>query len=120
MTSEDKESLTKEVEDDNKKTQSSLHIDFIIESIKDNEIRSRQATISDLFLNKAQEVDALGALNGQAQSAIPDQLGKGTKGTADTEGDSVVERLLEAEVVEEDTTGGINVGVGVLGLWEEC
>ena len=36
--------------------------------------------------------------------------------TADTKGDSVVERLLEAVVVEQNTRGSVNVGVGVLGL----
>jgi hypothetical protein len=69
-----------------------------------------------LFLEQAQEVNALGALNGHAQGTIPDQLGKGTKGTADTEGNSVVKRLLEAVVVEQDTTGSIDIGVGVLSL----
>lgn len=47
------------------------------------------------------EVDRLGALNGQTQCPVPDELCKWAKTTADTEGGSVVERLLEAVVVEE-------------------
>ena len=71
-----------------------------------------------LFLEKAQEVDALGALNGHAKNAIPNQLGQRAKSTADTEGDGVVKRLLEAKVMEEDTAGGIDVGVWVLSLYK--
>lgn len=80
--------------------------------------RLHKAVIPSLFLEQTQEVDALGALNGHAQSTIPDQLGKGTESTADTEGDSVVEGLLEAIVVEENTTSSIHVGVRVLSLQE--
>jgi hypothetical protein len=69
-----------------------------------------------LFLEKAQKVDALGTFNGHAESAIPDQLDKRTKGTTNTEGNGVVKGLLEAVVVEENATGGIDVGVGVLSL----
>jgi hypothetical protein len=71
----------------------------------------------NLFLEQAQEVNALRTLDGHAQSTIPDQLDKRTKGTADTESNSVVKGLLEAVVVEEHTTGSIDVGVGVLSLW---
>lgn len=69
-----------------------------------------------LFLEQAQQVDALGALNGHAQGTIPDELGQGTKSTADTEGDGIVEGLVESIVMEEDSAGGINIRVGVLGL----
>ena len=68
------------------------------------------------FLHQTQQVDALGPLDGETQSAIPDELDERTQSTADTEGDGVVQRLLEAVVVEEDAGGGVDVGVGVLGL----
>jgi hypothetical protein len=68
------------------------------------------------FLEQAQEVDALRALNGHAKNAIPDQLGQGAKSTAHTESDGVVKRLLETIVVEEDTAGRVDVGIWVLGL----
>lgn len=72
--------------------------------------------VLSLFLQQALEVDALGALDGHAQGTVPDELDEGSEGTADTEGDGVVQGLLEAVVVEEDTRGGVDVGVGVLGL----
>lgn len=72
--------------------------------------------IHHLFLEQAQEIDALGALNGHAKNAIPDQLGQGAKSTADTESNGVVKGLLETIVVEEDTAGRVDVGVWVLGL----
>jgi hypothetical protein len=65
---------------------------------------------------KAEQVDGLGSLNRQPESSAPDELSQRTQGTADTKGDRVVERLLEAVVVEENTRRGVNVGVGVLGL----
>lgn len=68
------------------------------------------------MLEKTLEVDALGALNGETKSAVPDELGKRTKTTGDTERGGVVEGLFEAVVVEEDTRRGIDVGVRVLGL----
>lgn len=69
-----------------------------------------------LFLQQTEQVDALRTLDGHAQGAVPDQLDQGTESTADTEGDGVVEGLLETVVVEEDAGGGVDVGVGVLGL----
>lgn len=72
-----------------------------------------------LFLQQTQEVDALRALNGHAHGTIPDELDQGSEGTADTESDGVVQGLLEAVVVEEDTRNGVDVGVGVLGLYGE-
>lgn len=77
---------------------------------------ARDYTLPHLFLEQALEVNALGALNGGTEGAVPHKLGKGSQGTADTESDGVVQGLLEAVVVEEDTGGGVNVGVGVLGL----
>lgn len=71
----------------------------------------------DLFANKTQEVDGLGTLNGQAQSSAPDELGQRTQCTAHAESDCVVERLLEAVVVEEDTRGSVDIRMGVLGLF---
>ena len=65
---------------------------------------------------QAQEVDALRTLNGQAEGTVPDELDQRAQGTADTEGDGVVEGLLESIVVEKDTRGGINVGMRVLSL----
>lgn len=66
---------------------------------------------------QTEEVDGLGSLNGQSESSAPDKLSQRTKGAADTKGDGVVERLLEAVVVEENTRGSVDVGVRVLGLW---
>ena len=80
-------------------------------------INSKNRMFRSLFLQQAQEVDALGALDGHAQSTVPDELDQRSQCTADTECDGVVEGLLEAVVVEEDNGGGIDVGVGVLGLY---
>lgn len=71
-----------------------------------------------LFLQETEEVDALGALNRHAQGAVPDELDQRSEGATDTEGDGIVQGLLEAIVVKEDTGGGVDVRVGVLGL--EC
>lgn len=68
------------------------------------------------LLEETLEVHALGALNREAESTVPDELGKGTQTTGDTKGGSVVESLVEAVVVEENTRAGVDVGVGVLGL----
>lgn len=68
------------------------------------------------LVQDALKVNALRALDGQTQCAIPDELCERSETTADTEGSSVVERLLEAVVVEEDTRGGVYVRVGVLSL----
>lgn len=67
-------------------------------------------------LLQSQEIDALGALNRQAERAVPDELHQGPKSTADTKGNCIVKRLLEAVVIEEDTRGSVHVGVWVLGL----
>jgi hypothetical protein len=70
-----------------------------------------------LFLKQTQQVDALGALDRHAHGTIPDELDQGSEGTADTESDGVVQGLLEAVVVEEDTGDGVDVRVGVLSLY---
>ncbi len=62
------------------------------------------------------EVDALGALDGQTQRSVPDELCERPKTTADTECGGVVECLLEAVVVEENAGGGVDIGEGVLRL----
>lgn len=72
-----------------------------------------------LFLQQTQEVDALGALDGHTHGTVPDELDQRSEGTADTESDGVVEGLLEAVMMEEDTGDGVDVGVGVLGLMED-
>lgn len=59
---------------------------------------------TDLVQNTL-EVDGLRTLNRQTQCPVPDKLCKRTKTTADTESGGVVEGLLEAVVVEEDTRG---------------
>lgn len=71
-----------------------------------------------LFLQKAQEVDALGALNGHTQGTVPNKLDKRSKSTAHTKGHGVVQGLLETVVVEENTRCGIDIGMGILGLQE--
>jgi hypothetical protein len=72
------------------------------------------------LVQDALEVDALGALDGQAQCAVPDELCEGTEAAGDAEGRRVVERLFEAVVVEQDAGGGVDVGEGVLGLVGIC
>mgnify|MGYP007135338112 CR=1 FL=1 len=62
------------------------------------------------------EVDALGPLDGQTQSTIPDELGERAKTTRDTKGGGVVQGLSEAVVVEEYTGRRVDVRIGVLGL----
>lgn len=62
------------------------------------------------------EVDTLWSLDRETKGTAPDKLGEWAKSTADTEGDGVVKRLLEAVVVEEDTGSSINIRVRVLGL----
>ena len=92
-------------------------------SIQKDDCPNKQANSSDsirrhtspLFL-QTQQVDALGSLDGQTQGAVPDQLHQRAQRAADTEGHGVVQRLLEAVVVEEHARGGIDVRVGVLGL----
>lgn len=69
-----------------------------------------------LLSKKTQKVDGLGTLDRQSQSTAPDKLSQRTQSTAHTERYGVVQGLLEAVVVEEDTGGGIDVGVGVLSL----
>jgi hypothetical protein len=59
-------------------------------------------SVNSLFLQKTQQVDALGALDGHAQGAVPDELDQWSESAAHTECDGVVQRLLEAVVVEED------------------
>lgn len=83
----------------------------MIEGFSDSAARSTRS-----FLQETQEVNALGTLDGHAQGTVPDELDQGSESAADTKGDGVVQGLLEAVVVEEDTRGGVDVGVGVLGL----
>ena len=68
------------------------------------------------LVQDALQVDALGPLNRQTQRPVPDELRKRPKSTADTKRRSVVERLLESEVVEENTRGRVDVGERVLRL----
>lgn len=68
------------------------------------------------LLEETSQVDALGALNGEAESTVPDELGQGTQTARDTKGGSVVQGLVEAVVVEQDTRAAVNVRVRVLGL----
>ena len=60
--------------------------------------------------------EGLGALDGGADGAVDDELGKHTKGSGDTEQDGVEVLLLEAVVLEKHTGVGVDVGEGVLGL----
>lgn len=60
--------------------------------------------------------EGLGALDGHADGAVDDKLGKDTESAGDTEEDGVEVLLGEAVVLEEDTGVGVDVGVGVLGL----
>lgn len=71
----------------------------------------------DLFSNETQKVDGLGTLNGQSQCSAPDELSQRAQCAAHTKCHSVVEGLLEAIVVEQDTRGGVDVRMGVLGLF---
>jgi hypothetical protein len=57
------------------------------------------------LVEDALKVDGLGSLDGKTQSPVPDELCKRAEAAADTKGGSVVERLLEAVVVEQDTRG---------------
>ena len=60
--------------------------------------------------------DGFRALEGEGESAIPDEGREDTEGAGDTEEDSVVLVLSHAVVDEEAARVGINVGPGVLGL----
>eukprot|EP00050_Salpingoeca_kvevrii_P005737 m.285352 g.285352 ORF g.285352 m.285352 type:complete len:487 (+) comp11360_c0_seq1:18-1478(+) len=59
---------------------------------------------------------ALGALDGEAESAVPGERGEDTKSTRDAKENGVVVHLLEAVVLEEDARVGIDIGPWVLGL----
>lgn len=63
------------------------------------------------------QVDALWPLNRQAQSTVPNQLGKRAKATADAKGRSVVQSLGEAVMVEEDPRARVNIWVWIFGLF---
>lgn len=76
---------------------------------------SRHTLRADL-LQDTLKIDALGTFDRQTQCPIPDELCEGSETTADTEGGRIVERLLEAEVVEEDTGRRVDVRERVLGL----
>lgn len=67
-------------------------------------------------LNPLLSGERLGALNGRADSAVNDELGKDTNGAGNTKEDGVVAGLGQAVVLEENTRVGIDVGEGVLGL----
>jgi len=56
------------------------------------------------------------ALEGQGESAIPDERGENTESARDTEKNGVVLVLSHAVVDEQATRVGIHVGPGVLGL----
>ena len=58
----------------------------------------------------------LGRSMGRPRARSPDELGEGAQAARDTKGGGVVERLVEAVVVEEDAGAAVDVGVGVLGL----
>lgn len=60
--------------------------------------------------------ERLGALEGHAEGAVPDELGGDTEGARDTEEDGVEVLLVEAVVGEEDTGVGVDVGPGVCGV----
>mmetsp|Transcript_26202 Transcript_26202/g.84300 ORF Transcript_26202/g.84300 Transcript_26202/m.84300 type:complete len:345 (+) Transcript_26202:92-1126(+) len=60
--------------------------------------------------------DRLGALQGQAQSPVPEELGKHAESAADTKHDGVVVKLVHAVVTQEDAGVGVHVGPRVLGL----
>jgi hypothetical protein len=49
------------------------------------------------------QIDTLWSLDGHAQSTIPDKLGQRSQASAHTEGDSVVQRIFEAVVMEQHT-----------------
>jgi hypothetical protein len=68
------------------------------------------------LLEDTLEVDALRSLDRQTQSSVPNQLGERAKTTRHTECGSVVQSLVEAVVVEQDSGAAIDVGVRVLGL----
>jgi hypothetical protein len=57
--------------------------------------------------------ERLGALEGHAEGTVPDELGRDTEGTRDTEEDGVEVLLVEAVVGEEDTRVSVDVGPGV-------
>jgi hypothetical protein len=71
--------------------------------------------LADLVQDTLQ-VDRLGPLNGQAQCPVPDKLCEWAKAATDTERRGVVESFREAEVMEEDAGGRVDIGVGVLSL----
>lgn len=70
----------------------------------------------ELFLQKTEQVDALGTLNGHTQSSVPNQLDQGSKGTTHAESDGVVQWFLESIVVEQDARYGVDVRVRVFSL----
>ena len=62
------------------------------------------------------QIHTLGPLNRQAQRPIPDQLRQRPQPARDAKRGGVVERLVEAVVMEEDAGTAIHVREGVLGL----
>lgn len=69
-------------------------------------------------LQQPLQIDTLRPFNRQSKGSIPDQLRQGAETARDAEGGGVVERVVEAVVVEEHAGGGIDVWVGVFGLWK--
>ena len=67
-------------------------------------------------LQQALQVDTLRPLDRQPQRAIPDQLGQRSQAARDAKGGGVVERFVEAVVVEEHAGAAVDVGEGVLRL----
>lgn len=60
--------------------------------------------------------ERLRALNGHADGAVDDELGKDTESAGNTEEDGVEVLLGEAVVLEENTGVSVDVGVGILRL----
>lgn len=60
--------------------------------------------------------EGLGTLDGQAESAIPDEGGEHAEGTGHAKQYGVVVHLLHAVVLQQDTGVGIYIGPGVLHL----
>lgn len=68
------------------------------------------------LLKETLQVDALGPLDGQTKRAVPDELREGAKAARYAEGGGIIQRLVEAVVVEEHAGAAVDIRVGVLGL----
>lgn len=67
-------------------------------------------------LNEHVGGEGLGTLDGQAESAIPDEGGEHAEGTGHAKQYGVIVHLLHAVVLQQDTGVGIYIGPGVLDL----